>query len=338
MRITMNDIAKKLNISVNTVSKALNGKAKVSDSLRETIIKTAEEMGYVKNQNAARLATKPLKIGVIICGYDKNYYQYTLSGLKKAFSQLADSNVLYEIKLFRPDAPLSECVLAGIAELEDKNFDGIIFNDIHLPCLQKELLRLQHKGIATALLNYDIPGSSRSFCVTNNYSLSASFAAEQLAISLKHSEQKNILLATHGSQSHGQSALAHEFQSAAKRFGLSVTRICNTSEEQFLKCITSDIQGIYITHANSLSVCQYLSECKFSPTLILSDIYPEMSPYFEDGTITASIFQNPQKQAYKTVMKLYQILSEAKSQEDLIIEPLLLLRSNYHLFLSDTGR
>ena len=45
--VTMRDIAKKLNISAVSVSKAISGKEGVSDQVRELIIKTANEMGYV---------------------------------------------------------------------------------------------------------------------------------------------------------------------------------------------------------------------------------------------------------------------------------------------------
>ena len=44
--IRLEDIARKLNISIVTVSNALSGKKGVSDSLRDTIIRTAEELGY----------------------------------------------------------------------------------------------------------------------------------------------------------------------------------------------------------------------------------------------------------------------------------------------------
>ncbi|MCG0275366.1 MAG: LacI family DNA-binding transcriptional regulator [Thermosediminibacteraceae bacterium] len=50
-RVTMRDIAKKLNISINSVSIALNGKEGVSDELRSTIIKTAQEMGYFETNS-----------------------------------------------------------------------------------------------------------------------------------------------------------------------------------------------------------------------------------------------------------------------------------------------
>lgn len=48
--VRMADIAEKLNVSVVTVSKALSGKDGVGSELRETIIKTADEMGYLINK------------------------------------------------------------------------------------------------------------------------------------------------------------------------------------------------------------------------------------------------------------------------------------------------
>lgn len=44
----INDIASYLNISRNTVSKVMNGRGKVSDSIRKEVIKTAIELGYEK--------------------------------------------------------------------------------------------------------------------------------------------------------------------------------------------------------------------------------------------------------------------------------------------------
>ena len=38
-RVTINDIAKKMNVSANAVSKALNGKAKVSEELRKKLLR-----------------------------------------------------------------------------------------------------------------------------------------------------------------------------------------------------------------------------------------------------------------------------------------------------------
>ncbi len=45
-KITMQDIADKLNLSRNTVFKALNNKGNLSSKTKEKVINTAIEMGY----------------------------------------------------------------------------------------------------------------------------------------------------------------------------------------------------------------------------------------------------------------------------------------------------
>lgn len=55
---TMDDIAKRLGISKGTVSKALSGAEDVSETMRNTVLETAVEMGYnriSRNKNAQRI-------------------------------------------------------------------------------------------------------------------------------------------------------------------------------------------------------------------------------------------------------------------------------------------
>lgn len=62
----MRDIAREVGVSVVSVSKALSGEAGVSQAMRERIVRTAAEMGYV-NPNAKRSqAVKALDIGVLV--------------------------------------------------------------------------------------------------------------------------------------------------------------------------------------------------------------------------------------------------------------------------------
>ena len=50
MKVTMKDIAKRLNISINAVSIALNDKVGVSEEMRLEILRTADEMGYINQK------------------------------------------------------------------------------------------------------------------------------------------------------------------------------------------------------------------------------------------------------------------------------------------------
>jgi LacI family transcriptional regulator len=53
--ITIRDVAKHLNLSITTVSRALDGYDDVADETRQRVIQAAQEMGYTPNQAARQL-------------------------------------------------------------------------------------------------------------------------------------------------------------------------------------------------------------------------------------------------------------------------------------------
>lgn len=78
-RVTMKDIAEKLGVSKVTVSKALKDSPDISSSLKEKIIKTAQEMGYIYNAKGRMLRENlTYSIGVISSEkyYGKDDYFY----------------------------------------------------------------------------------------------------------------------------------------------------------------------------------------------------------------------------------------------------------------------
>lgn len=65
--VTIHDVAKRANVSIATVSYALNGKNSVSEKTRRRIKEIADELGYVPNSLAQGLLTKSTRvIGVIM--------------------------------------------------------------------------------------------------------------------------------------------------------------------------------------------------------------------------------------------------------------------------------
>ncbi len=55
MRTTIRDVARQLNLSITTVSRALDGYDDVAEETRQLIIRTAAEMGYTPNRAARQL-------------------------------------------------------------------------------------------------------------------------------------------------------------------------------------------------------------------------------------------------------------------------------------------
>jgi LacI family transcriptional regulator len=78
------DIARKLGISVMTVSRALNGKAEVREELRQKIVECAESLGYQPNRWARSLVTKKsLMIGVVIPEIAHSFFAEMISGIEE---------------------------------------------------------------------------------------------------------------------------------------------------------------------------------------------------------------------------------------------------------------
>ena len=55
-RVTMKEIAERLNLSVNAVSLALNDRAGVSEETRRLVLNAAEEMGYLDQSTKYKAA------------------------------------------------------------------------------------------------------------------------------------------------------------------------------------------------------------------------------------------------------------------------------------------
>jgi LacI family transcriptional regulator len=71
-------------------------------------------------------------------------------------------------------------------------------------------------------------------------------------------------------------------------------------DEAFRKCFAllssrTSIAGIYVNTVNCLPVCRAISACGLSGKirLIASDLFRELIPYFDKGTVSASIHGRP---------------------------------------------
>ncbi|MBT4780090.1 MAG: LacI family DNA-binding transcriptional regulator [Polaribacter sp.] len=83
-RITIKDIAKEFNVSISTVSKALNNSYEISTSTKEKIQKFAKENNYKPNFNALSLKNRQTKtIGIIIPNMLNYFFAQVFKGIEK---------------------------------------------------------------------------------------------------------------------------------------------------------------------------------------------------------------------------------------------------------------
>ncbi len=81
---TIYDIARHLNLSTATVSRALNGQSTVRKQTKKKIMETAKELGYRSNVFASNLRTKHTHtLGIIIPKLNSNFMSSVLAGIEK---------------------------------------------------------------------------------------------------------------------------------------------------------------------------------------------------------------------------------------------------------------
>lgn len=82
-KVTIYDIAKKLNITAATVSRALNDNPKISKKTRELVFETSREMNYKPNKVALALKSgKSKTIGVIVPWINRSFFSNVIRGIE----------------------------------------------------------------------------------------------------------------------------------------------------------------------------------------------------------------------------------------------------------------
>ena len=129
----MKDIAKVCNVSVATVSKALNGQQDIGEETRSRILRTADEMGYMTNAAARALKTnRTHNIGVLFVdpmhgGLAHEFFSTVLDGIRMEAEQGGYDITFINCNLGqRSTSYLQHCLYRGV--------DGVVvasadFND-----------------------------------------------------------------------------------------------------------------------------------------------------------------------------------------------------------------
>jgi LacI family transcriptional regulator len=95
------------------------------------------------------------------------------------------------------------------------------------------------------------------------------------------------------------------------------------------------LAGIYVNTVNCLPVCRALGARQLTGKvkLITTDLFPEMAPYFQKGTISASVYQQPYRQGQTAVRLMADHLaSKAPFPPTVHFSPGVVMSSNLELF------
>jgi len=339
--VTVKDIARELNISQGTVSKALGSKKGVSKEMRKLVTEASQRLGYIANSSAQALARNPVKIGIVMPDIWQKFYGYfgyQKCGIELELMSLKNQRFYGYFTYVPGDFPKNEYkdVLASFAR---DRMDAVIICPA-LPCDYSENLDpLFDNGINTVILgNAPIKGK-RLAEIRMASEIAGSLAAEHASLLCKTEKSSAVFIGNKDSEDHRKKAEC--FQHVAEESHMPFRGVFETQDDiDIAYRLTSilakenDLGLIYVATGNSATVCRCLQDLHMTDRIkvIATDIFPEMYPYVNEGIVSATIYQDPIRMGRMAVRTIFNAISMSEPIEpEILIYPQLILKSNYHV-------
>ena len=315
--MTIKDIARLAEVSRGTVDRVLNNRGGVSQETEKKIAEIMNVNNYVPNIAGKILANKknPLTFGVIIPKIGNDFFIDVIIGINRAVSELCDFGikvVIKEIEGYNTDVQLD-------AVENMKGINGLIIAPANDERLTKKLSSLKIPIIA---INTDIENSDRLCYIGHEFKKGGRTAAGLM--NLFTSGEVNVGIVTGFTTVLGHnyriSGFLEVIKEQYKNINLTdITESHDNDETAFLETEKMlkrhpEINALYVTAGGVSGVCR--AAAGKSLTIITYDDIPDTKKFILDGTIKATLCQEPVKQGYQSVKTLFDYLISGKPPEN----------------------
>lgn len=162
MPITLKDIAEELNVSINTVSRALRDMPDIGQETTNLVKETAQRLGYRKNLAASSLKTaRSMMLGIVVPDICNPVFSYMYKGIERICKETN-----YTLMLGNSNGdPDKECTV--LENMLDHGVDGIFL----VPGMKdsRVLERIKNAEIPYVILQRRFPGIDANIVQSNDY-------------------------------------------------------------------------------------------------------------------------------------------------------------------------
>ncbi|WP_342363676.1 substrate-binding domain-containing protein [Terrarubrum flagellatum] len=212
--IGIRELARRLNISIGTVSRALNGREDVSPVTRSRVLEAASRFGYAPNQSGralrqgvTRAVALMMRTNVDIATFGETFFLNLSEGLQGVLAQAGlDLIVLPCGSGFDQDQYLRRAVERGLA-------DGFIVSDTQR--IDARIDYLLARGIPFVALGRSLSGGDHPWI-----DLDFEGVAEQAVDRLARSGHRRIALGLTTREANSRVVFADAFEAALRRRGI----------------------------------------------------------------------------------------------------------------------
>ena len=345
--VGIHDIARLAKVSIGTVDRALHGRAGISEGTRNKVLRIAEKVGYSPNPAARALSVRrsTLRVGVCIPEEIHFFYDQMRAGIEDEARRGQSLGVEF---IYRPVPKLGENEKRQVTALLREKLNAVVIVPGNPTVVAPLIDRAEASGIRVVCISTDAPLSRRSTVVCVNPELNGRLAAELMAKFVPPQAEVAIITGMLATEDHCKKTEGFQAgfaaYSAAGRV-VAVLEAHESEEESYQKTCQllareKRLCGIYVNTVNCLPVCRAVHEHGRSRQLrlITTDLFQQMVPFIENGTIGASVYQDPYRQGRDAIrIVLDHLLEKAVIAPANYLNPAIVLRSNLHLFREVAG-
>jgi LacI family transcriptional regulator len=338
----IHEIAKLAGVSIGTVDRALHGRARIKASTRKRVLDVAKSLGYRPNPAARALAVgrATLSIGVCLPRESRQFYDQIRLGLVSEARRYEHLGVQF---VYCPTERLGEGETEQVRTLLRNEMQALVL----VPGDPKRLTALideaEGRNIRVVCVATDAPASKRSTVICVEPELNGRLAGELMGRLTPAKSRVAIVTGMLQTVDHCKKVQGFSDVFPQVCPGGKVVEILeghDDEDETFLKCQrllrkAKKLSGLYVSTALCLPVCRALNDLHVDGRLklVTTDLFREMVPYFEKGTIIASIYQRPHFQGLSAIRLIVDhAINRRPIPRTYYLNPSIVMRSNLHLF------
>jgi LacI family transcriptional regulator len=331
-------------VSIGTVDRALHNRPGISGLTRERVLRIAKDLVYTPHlgARALKVGRANLRIGVCIPQEIHFFYDQMRAGI---FEEAGRAGGLGVEILYRPVPSLGKGERPRIVALMRDGVDALIVTAGNPRVTAPLIDEAEERGVRVICVSTDAPASRRSTVVCVEPSLNGRLAAELMAGLLPPASRVAVITGMLGTEDHRRKTegFSSGFRAYCPRGKVVAVIEAHESEEESyektLELLRGNLAGLYVNTVNCLPVCRALSKRGLAGRvrLIATDLFREMVPHFESGTISASIYQDPHLQGQTAVRVLVDhFLGGTVLPPARYLAPGVVMRANLRMFREAT--
>jgi LacI family transcriptional regulator len=350
-KIGVRELAKLADVSLGTVDRALHGRKEVNEETRQRILTIAARNGYKPNLAARALSVSraSIRIGVCIPREIHYFYDQMHDGILDEARRFEHVGV--EV-LYRPVKKLGSKSAKTIAALLDDNIKALIL----VPGDPVEVASVieiaeKQKNVRVVCLATDDSLSCRSTSISVEPTLNGRLAAELMTKFIRPGSEVAIVTGMVATEDNAKKVTGFSEVFNAECPTGNIVEVIEGHEDEgetFQKCVNllrkyPNLAGVYVSTVNCIPVCKAISQNRpvDGIRVVATDLFAEAVPYFMNGTLSASIYQNPYRQGQAAVRLIVDHVLHGKVfPPTMYLNPAIVMRSNLALFreLQPRGR